>query len=130
MANFGAYAYSVFGIHVLETHNRLADGAPVDIVNGDTAITINNLMSGILTMHPSTARAPTVPTGTAVNAALTVGLTIDWSFINLADDASTITVTAAETHTLVGKMTVAQNETGVFRTRCSATNTAITYRIG
>ena len=37
--------------------------------------------------------------------------------------------TVHHVHTLVGKMTLAQNEQGIFRTRCSASNTAITYRL-
>ncbi len=104
-------------------------GAPAAIADGDTAVTAANLAAKILTMAATAARAPTVPTGTAVNAAVATGQSIDWAFINLAAGAHTITITAATGHTLVGKMTLAQNEQGIFRTRVSATNTAITYRL-
>lgn len=104
-------------------------GAPAAIADGDTAVTAANLAAKILTMAATAARAPTVPTGTAMNAAVAEGQSIDWSFINLAAGAHTITVTAAADHTLVGKMTLAQNEQGLFRTRVSAANTAITYRL-
>jgi hypothetical protein len=107
-----------------------AQGAPTAVADGNTAITAANLLTKILTMVAGGARAPTVPTGTAMNEILAIGDSIDWSFINLATGANAITVTVATGHTLVGKMTLAQNEQGIFRTRVSAANTAITYRLG
>ena len=106
-----------------------AQGAPTAVADGDTAITAANLATKILTMAATQARAPTLPTGTAMNGALAVGESVDWSFINLAAGAHTITVTGATGHTIVGKATLAQNEQGLFRTRVSAANTAITYRL-
>jgi hypothetical protein len=103
-------------------------GAPAAIADGDTAITWANLQSLILTMASSTGgRAPTVPTGTAVNGGMAIGQSIDWSFINTGNQ--TVTITAAAGHTLVGGMALAAGTQGMFRTRCTATNTAITYRL-
>jgi hypothetical protein len=104
--------------------------APTTVADGDTAITVAHLLTRILTMAATQARAPTVPTGEALDAVFAVNESVDWSFINLAAGASTITVTAAAGHTLVGSMAIAQNVTGRFRTRVTAANTAITYRIG
>lgn len=103
-------------------------GAPAAIADGDTAITAANLQSKILTMASSTiGRAPTVPTGTAINGIIAVGQAIDWSFLNTGNQ--TVTITAATDHTLVGTMTIATVTAANFRTRCSAANTAITYRL-
>lgn len=103
-------------------------GAPAAIADGDTAITAANLQSKILTMASSTSgRAPTVPTGTAINGIIAVGKAIDWSFLNTGNQ--TVTITAATDHTLVGTMTIATVTAANFRTRCSAANTAITYRL-
>lgn len=105
-----------------------AQGAPAAITDGDTAITAANLQAKILTMVSSTAgRAPTVPTGTAVSGIVAVGDCIDWSFINTGNQ--TVTITAATAHTLVGGMALTQGTQGRFRTRVSAANTAITYRL-
>ncbi len=105
-----------------------AQGAPAAIADGDTAITAANLQAKILTMASSTAgRAPTVPTGTAVNAIVATGKCIDWYFLNTGNQ--TVTITQAAGHTLVGTMALPTLTQGHFRTRVSATNTAITYRI-
>ena len=103
-------------------------GAPAAITDGDTAITAANLQSKILTMASSTSgRAPTVPTGTAVNAIVATGNCIDWYFLNTGNQ--TVTITAATGHTLVGTMEIPMLTQGHFRTRVSAANTAITYRL-
>jgi hypothetical protein len=106
----------------------LLQGAPASIADGDTAITAANVLTGICTMASSTSgRAPTVPTGTAVNGVILIGQYIDWSFINTGNQ--TVTITAATGHTLVGAMAIPAGKSGAFRTRCSAANTAITYRM-
>jgi hypothetical protein len=105
-----------------------AQGAPAAIADGDTAITAANLQAKILTMASSTAgRAPTVPTGTAVNAIVGIGNCIDWYFLNTGNQ--TVTITQAAGHTLVGTVALPTLTQGHFRTRVSAANTAITYRI-
>ncbi len=112
-----------------EVNERVIEqGAPAAITDGDTAITAANLQARILTMESSTSgRAPTVPTGTAINGIIDVGDSIDWSFINTGDQD--VTVSAANDHTLVGHMVIGENTQGMFRTRCSAENTAISYRL-
>lgn len=106
----------------------LVQDAPAVIADGNTAITAANLLTKILTMASSTTgRAPTVPTGTAINAVIPIGQSIDWSFLNTGDQ--TVTITAAEGHTLVGAMAITAGTQKSFRTRCSAANTAITYAL-
>lgn len=110
------------------TAHKSQNAAPTEIADGNTAITAANLENYILYMASSTGgRAPTVPTGTAMNGILRIGETIEWVFINTGDQV--VTITAATGHTLVGDMTLAASESGRFLTRVSAANTAITYRL-
>jgi hypothetical protein len=68
-----------------------------------------------------------VPSGTTTNGVVATGYAVDWTFINTGDQ--TVTITQAANHTLVGTMTIAAGASASFRTRVSATNTAITYRL-
>ena len=56
-----------------------------------------------------------------------VGDSVDWTVI--ATGANAFTVTAASGHTLVGTAAVATVTSGRFRTRKTATDTFVTYRI-
>ncbi len=51
----------------------------------------------------------------------------DWSVINTGPN--TFTVTAATDHTIVGAAAVATATSGLFRTRKTAANTFVTYRV-
>ncbi len=115
-------------------------GNPATATN-TAGITAANMLTGIIVGTPTAAAAYTVPDGTTMDAAVTfnVGDSFDWSIINVAtNDTFIITLTAATTHTLVGVPTVPANgsTTGAltgasarFRTRKTATNTFVTYRI-
>lgn len=106
-------------------------------------LTIANLKTGIITgTHAAGAtQAYTLPTGTLTDAGLqfAVGDSFDWYLINLSAAAlDTITVTAGVDHTLVGDGIVqsAHVTTGQlygasahFRTRKTAANTYVTYRL-
>lgn len=117
-----------WSIAATATPTTMYQPAPAAIADGDTAISAANLQSQILTMASSSAgRAPTVPTGTAVDGILSIDESIDWTFINTGNQ--TVTITAATGHTLVGGMALAAGTQGLFRTRCTAANTAITYRL-
>ena len=125
--SFGPYGCSSAGVYV-SSREAFPISIPAAVEDGDTAITAANLQAKILTMASSTTgRAPTVPTGTAVNAVILIGESLDWSFINTGDQ--TVTITAAEGHTLVGGMAIAAGTQKSFRTRCSAANTAVTYAL-
>lgn len=110
-----------------------------------TAVTLTaaELLTGIVTgTHAAGAtQAYTLPTGTLMDAASTFAVDehFDWTLINLsAAAADTITVTAGADHTVVGTMIVASahSTTGAlygnaarFRTRKTAANTFVTYRL-
>lgn len=106
-------------------------------------LTIANLLTGIITgTHAAGANQDyTLPTGTLTDAGvqMSAGEAFDWSLINLsAAAADTITVAAGADHTVVGVMVVQSahvttgglyGNVGRFRTRKTAANTFVTYRI-
>ena len=106
-----------------------------------SAISAAELLTGIITSTGATG--PSVhqlPTGTALAAAITgiaVGDSFDWSLINTGTGASDDAVVSANTdHTIVGNGTVGAltdatiiSGSGRFRTRYTAANTFVTYRL-
>lgn len=106
-------------------------------------LTIAELMTRIVTgTHTAGATAAyTLPTGTLADAGAGIQIdeAFDWSLINLSAAATdTITLTAGTDHTIVGNPIVqsAHVSTGgvygnsaIFRTRKTAANTFVTYRI-
>lgn len=98
-------------------------------LNATGAVTAAAILGGIVTSTTAAAVAGTVPTGTVMDAAseFAVNDSVDWSVI--ATGANAFTVTAATDHTLVGNAVVATATSGQFRTRKTASNTFVTYRI-
>lgn len=93
---------------------------------------IADLLTGIVTSTSSTAVALTLPTGTLSDggfAAIANDQSFDWSVINLGSTSGAVTMTAGTAHTYVGNATVAINTTARFRSRRTAANTWVTYRI-
>lgn len=104
-------------------------GAPVAVdVTG--AVSAAAIIGGIVTSTTAAAVAGTIPTGTVMDAASSFGVgdSVDWSVINTGA-ANAFTVTAATGHTIVGAAAVAASTSGLFRTRKTAANTFITYRL-
>jgi hypothetical protein len=99
------------------------------VLNATGALTAAMMLSGIVTSTTAAAVAGTVPTGTVLDAAsqFAIGDCFDWSVI--ATGANAFTVTAATDHTIVGAAAVATATSGRFRTRKTAANTYVTYRI-
>lgn len=139
----GDIATLVDGISALQAE-KVAQGAPTAKTTAVT-LTAAELLTKIITATHSEGGDEdyTLPTGTLLDAAagLAVGEAFDWSVINLsAAAADTVTITAATGHTLVGTGIVASAHatTGLltggncarFRSRKTATNTFVTYRIG
>jgi hypothetical protein len=62
--------------------------------------------------------------------ALAIGQSFDWSVINLGSASGAVTMTAGTDHTYVGSATVAIATSALFRTRKTAANTFVTYRVG
>jgi hypothetical protein len=100
----------------------------VDVTGAVSALAINN---GLVTSTTAAAVAGTVPTGTVMEQSSNFAINdaIDWSVINTGA-TNAFTVTAATAHTLVGNAVVALSSTGRFRTRKTALNTFVTYRLG
>lgn len=100
----------------------------------DATLTIAELLTKIVTVTSASAVALTLPTGTLTDAGvmsgnLTVGQSFDWSVINLGSASGATTMTAGTGHTYVGAAVVAIATSATFRTRKTAANTYVTYRI-
>ena len=113
---------------ITERRGLRGQGAP-GVLDATGALTSAMILSGIVTSAAATV-AGTVPTGTVLDAAveLAIGESVDWSVIKVG--ANAFTVTAATGHTLVGDAVVATATSAVFRSRKTAANTFVTYRIG
>jgi len=92
-------------------------------------ITTTGMLGGLITSTTAAAVAGTLPTGTVMDLAseFAVNDSFDWSVI--ATGANAFTVTAAAGHTIVGVAAVATVTSGRFRTRKTAANTFVTYRL-
>lgn len=101
---------------------------------GDATLTIAELLTRIVTATSASAVALTLPTGALTDAgvgAMAIGQSFDWSVINLGSSSGAVTMTAAATgHTYVGSATVAISTSALFRTRKTAAETFVTYRVG
>ena len=111
-----------------------AQGAPT-AKTADFTATIAELLTRIVTVTSASAVAATLPTGTLTDAGFEggnakVGESFEWSLINLGSSSGAVTMTASTGHTYVGNATVAISTSARFRTRKTAANTYVTYRIG
>lgn len=100
----------------------------------DATLTIAELLTRIVTVTSTAAVALTLPTGTLSDAgiltgALPVDRGLDWAVINLGSASGAVTMTAGVGHTYVGAAVVAIGTSARFRTRKTAGNTFITYRL-
>jgi len=145
-AGGGLPVYYEVGTDAIVKQLRIDNGSQVDPTAKTTAVTLTaaEILTALITgTHAAGAtQAYTLPTGTLLDAAATWDTNeyIDWSLINLSAAAlDTITLTAATGHTIVGNPIVqsANAATGGiygnsahWRTRKTAANTFITYRVG
>lgn len=138
--SYVAVALNVFPLNTIIN----VQGAPTSKTVANT-MTAAELMTGLITATPTATGATaayTLPTGDLLDAAATFAVddSFDWVLINSAlAAADTITVTAATGHTIVGGAVVQSLHatTGAlygysaqFRTRKTAADTFVTYRIG
>lgn len=101
----------------------------------DQTLTAAELLGRLVTATKATAIAFTLPTGALMDAALFGGTAVagdsfDWEVINLGSSSGAMTLNAGTNHTIVGNAVVAISTTGRFRTRKTAANTFVTYRVG
>lgn len=97
-------------------------------------LTIANLLTNIITVTSATAVSLTLPTGTLTDAGILAGAgatnnSFNWSIINLGSSAGIVTLVAGTAHTIVGLVTIPISSQAMFRTRKTAANTYVTYRI-
>lgn len=109
-------------------------GAPT-ARNATTTLTIADLLTCIISSTSATAVSLTLPTGTLTNAGILGGLlanngAFDWVLQNLGSSVGVVTMVAGNGHTISGLATTAINTSSRWRTRKTATNTFVTYRIG
>lgn len=114
---------------IAETKASQVQGDPV-AVNVTGAVSAAAILGGIVTSTTAAAVAGTVPTGAVMEAAteMAIGDSFDWSVIATGANAFTVTA-AASGHTLVGTAVVATVTSGLFRTRKTAFETFVTYRL-
>ena len=103
-------------------------------LSATATLTIAQLLTGIVTTSGTVAITLTLPTGTLTDAgvtgpALPVNGCFDWAAINTGTSAGAVTVAAGTGHTLVGSATVAIGTSAGFRTRKTAANTFVSYRV-
>jgi hypothetical protein len=98
------------------------------VLDATGALTAAMMLSGIVT-SAAAAVTGTLPTGTVLDAAvqMDIGESFDWSIIKVG--ANAFTVDPAATHTIIGSVTVATTTSAQFRTRKTAANTFVTYRL-
>ena len=99
-----------------------------------TTLTIAELLTGLITTSGTVAISLTLPTGTLSDAGITapalpVNGCFDWSIVNIGTSAAVVTMVAGTAHTIVGGATLAIATSAGFRTRKTAANTFVTYRI-
>jgi hypothetical protein len=122
----------------------LPQGNPNVESTGAVTIHIADMLKGIVTGTPSAARTYTLDTGGNCDAGMTISTdeAFDWCLININTTAANIITLASPdaSHTIVGSTKVPANSTttgnlwgtsgATLRTRKTAANTFITYRIG
>jgi len=115
----------------LERRGLRGQGAP-GVLNATGTLTAAMIASGIVTSTTAAAVTATLDTGTICDAALQmeIGESFDWSVINTGGANAFTVAAAAAGHTLVGSGVVALTSSAIFRTRKTAANTFVTYRIG
>jgi hypothetical protein len=114
---------------ISDTGKFQLQGTP-GVLNATGALTSAMILACIVTSSTAAAVVATLPTGTVLDAAseFAIGDSFDWSVINTGPD--TFTVTAATDHTVVGVAAVATVTSVMWRTRKTAANVFVSYRIG
>lgn len=113
-------------------NQRIIQGAPA-AVDSTATLTIANLQTGIITSSTAAAVTGTLPTGTLTDAGFTdpplaVNESFEWS-VTVTGATNAFTVAAGTAHTLVGSGVVLAATSAQFRTRKTAANTFVSYRI-
>ena len=119
---------------VITTGNIYNQQPSPTALTASTTITIAQILTNIVTVTSTTAVTLTLPAGSSVDAGVLSGALptngcFDWNVINLGSSSGAVTMAAGTSHTYVGSATVAIGTSAGFRTRKTASNTFVTYRI-
>jgi hypothetical protein len=103
-------------------------------INASATLTIAELLTRIITTNSATAVAFTLPTGTLTDAGilggqLLINQSFDWSIVNTGSAVGVVTVSGGTGNTLEGSGVLAITTSATFRTRKTAANTFVTYRV-
>ena len=106
----------------------------VSVQSSSTTITINQILSRIISCNSATAITFTLPTGTNCDTGIISGTSPvnsshEWSIVNLGSASGAITIAAGTAHTYFGNSTVSIASSARFSTLKTATNTFQTWRI-
>jgi uncharacterized protein YaiE (UPF0345 family) len=126
-ASGAAYAVGVSPV-ISDSGKFQSQGTP-GVLNATGTLTAAMILSGIVTSTTGAAVTATLDTGAIVDAAseFAIGDSFDWSVINTGGNA--FTVTASSGHTIVGTAAVATVTSAVWRTRKTAADTFVSYRL-
>lgn len=111
-------------------YDRLNYQASPGTLNATGTLTAALILGGIVTSTTGAAVTATLDTGAVMDAAIDMDVddSFDWTAINTGG-TNAFTVTASSGHTIVGAGAVALSSSGRFRTRKTAADTYVTYRI-
>ena len=126
-ASGAAYAVGVSPV-ISDSGKFQSQGTP-GVLNATGTLTAAMILSGIVTSTTGAGVTATLDTGAIVDAAseFAIGDSFDWSVINTGGNA--FTVTASSGHTIVGTAAVATVTSAVWRTRKTAADTFVSYRL-
>jgi hypothetical protein len=123
-------AYAVGTNPVISDSGKFqTQGAP-GVLNATGTLTAAMILSGIVTSTSAAAVTATLAVGSVVDAAseFAIGDSFDWAVINTGP--STFTVTSPDSsHTIVGVGAVLTLISAVWRTRKTAADTFVSYRL-
>jgi hypothetical protein len=127
-ASGAAYAVGVSPV-ISDSGKFQPQGAP-GVLNATGTLTAAMILSGIVTSTSVGAVVATLDVGAVVDAAseFAIGDSFDWSVINTGPSAFTVTSPDAS-HTIVGTAAVATVTSAIWRTRKTAADTFVSYRI-
>lgn len=127
-ASGAAYAVGTSPV-VSDSGKYQVQDAPTAL-NATGTLTAAAILSGIVTSTSAAAVVATLDTGAIVDAAseFAIGDSFDWSVINTGPNTFTVTA-AASGHTIVGVGAVATVTSAAWRTRKTAADTFVSYRL-
>ena len=127
-ASGAAYAVGVSPV-ISDSGKFQTQGAP-GVLNATGTLTAAMILSGIVTSTSAAATTATLDTGAIVDAAseFAIGDSFDWSVINTGPSTFTVTSPGAS-HTIIGVGAVLTLISAVWRTRKTAADTFVSYRL-